>query len=486
MSAYNYLAENKFFRRIPDVIAIGMVAFFSGAYLKLAFRNYHYFETGIDLGAYTLALNNLSHFRLPFDTFKNMVMWGDHAHFIISLIAPIFRLIPDARVILAIQALSVTLTGWALYKIAKSLINNPLFSLSLLYAYLAFIGTQYALNTDFHPSVLTGAAIIWFFYGIHFEKRWITILALALGLMTREDAPPIYFMIGAYLMFRKRWKLAFATMVISAVYFCVVAYGIMPIWTKDNAVLTYLDAGDKDPYNVIRGFFVYPKAIFENMFDNETKRSTIKSIYGSFGYLSLLSPLTYLGSLPILFSRFTSPHEYRWALNNYSNANILPIIAIGAIYGAENIIKVIRRIKPRYLPFFVSSLLGIALIYATHAVAWSDPKIPLNFSNEKHIMPDNLIAEHEDAVKKANEIIPQEAPIAVSSGFTARFAATRRQVQIYPEIDKVDWLVLSAYANPWPFSRDEMKHEIKILQKDKNFEEIWYKKGTYIFKRIGR
>ena len=28
-----------------------------------------------------------------------------------------------------------------------------------------------------------------------------------------------------------------------------------------------------------------------------------------------------------------------------------------------------------------------------------------------------------------------------------------------------------------------MKHELKVILKDKEYEQVWYKKGAYIFKR---
>jgi len=553
-------------KKIPlgDLVAIVLVAIFSFLYIKLGFSNYRYFETGLDLGGYTQALFNLSHFRLPFNTFKNMVMWGDHAHFIIALFAPFYRLFPDARLLLIIQALSVTMAGWPLYKISRLLIKNVLFSLAILYAYLAFIGSQYALNFDFHPSVLTGVVIIWFFYGLHFKKKHIFWVAFVLGLMTREDAPPIFFMIGFYLFLasllkqiyyfiirkvretdsrfraglyhalkrvvgehlcvlpreRNSWAgtearpyenqsdvvsrvseksaiiTALTIMIISFTYFCVVAYVVMPLWTKDHAALTYLDSDQKDPYNVVRGFFQYPKAIFQNMTDTTVKRTTIKTLFSSFGYLSLFSPLTYISSLTIFYSRFASPDSYRWVINNYSNSNILPILAIGAIYGVANIKRMMSWIfslltrknsHTEYIKkIFLSItpvLFAILLVYSVQINAWADKKAPLYFSHEKHVMHEDLIPAHEDAVKKVAEIIPKDDMIAVSGGFTAHLA-NRLKIQNYPDINNsTKWLVLSSFTYSWPFSEGSMKHELKVILKDPEFKQVWYEKGAYIFQR---
>lgn len=484
-----------------DWLAILLIAIFTTQYFGMVFSNYRFFETGLDLGAYAQALFNLSHFRLPFDTFKNMVMWGDHAHFIIALLAPVYRLFPDARVLLIAQVLVVTLSGYPLYKIAQKLLNSPLLGLAFLYAYLAFIGTQYALNVDFHPSVLTGGFILWFIYAWHFEKKILFWFSLVLGLLTREDAPPIFFMLGLFyllqqigIIIRAKFKkqvfskktlfLWLSVMIISFSYFCLVAYVIMPKWTRGGTTLAYLDTGNKDPYSVVRGFFVYPKAIFQNMTDTAVKRNTLNTIFSSFGYLPAFTPFTYLSGITIFYSRFASPNEYRWAINNYSNGNILPILAVGGIYTASYVFWLLNKLRLDKLKIIFILLISVLLIASTQKNAWGDKKAPLYQAREKHLMPADLVSEHANAIKDALEIIPQQDTVAVSSGFTARFA-NREKLQLYPEINNsTQWLVVSSFVNPWPVAPGSMKHEIKVIQSDKNFSQVYYNKGTYIFKRI--
>jgi len=98
-------------------------------------------------------------------------------------------------------------------------------------------------------------------------------------------------------------------------------------------------------------------------------------------------------------------------------------------------------------------------------------------------MPDDLIPAHEKVVKKVDEIIPKDDMIAVSGGFTAHLA-NRLKIQNYPDINNsTKWLVLSSFAYSWPFSEGSMKHELKVILGDREFEQVWYEKGAYIFKR---
>lgn len=468
---------------LASLFAFLLITVFSSLYVFMTFQNYRYFETGLDLGGYVQALYRLSNFQLPFNTFKGQVMWGDHAHFIIALLAPVYRFFPDARVLLLTQALAVTTAGWALFKISQSVIKSSFFSLAVLYSYLAFIGTQYALNFDFHPSTLTGAAILWFFYGLHFEKKWIWLLSLVLGLTTREDAPPIFFMIGFYLLLRRQWKVGLFVMFLSAIYFTVVAYFVMPLWTDKGAVLSYLDTDKKDPIGVAKEIFKHPKTIIQNTFDTSEKVKTITTLFSSFGYLPLFAPLTYLSGFPIFFSRFNSPNEYRWLINNHSNANIVPILALGALYGAAVFYKIVNMFKIPLLRPLLSFTLSILLIVSVQTNAWNDKKAPLKFK-ERHEMPEDLISEHELAISKVKELIPAEDMISVSSGFTSRLA-NRDKIQNYPDMtSETKWLILSPFVNTWPYSNGVMRHDVQVMREDKNFELAWYHKGTYFFRRV--
>ncbi len=472
----------------PKEVALWLlIAVFSFAYLLLGWQNYIRFDTGLDLGGYTQAFFNLSHGRLPFNTFKNMVMWGDHAHFILTIFTPLYWLFPDARTILAIQALSVTTAAWPLYRISQKITGSWVFSFGIVYAFLAFIGIQYALDFDFHPSVLTGVALVWMMYGIVCEKPIVYWIVFALGLTTREDAAPIFFMVGLYLLFRKKWLFGGLTMALSAAYFLLVAYVVMPLWTPENQVLTYLDNNeDKDVWNVIRGFFFYPDAILQNMFDSEVKIRTMYVLFASFTLLPLLSGFTFLGAAPILYSRFNSGQEYRWVIENHSNANILPILAIGAIFAVGNIRYVMKRLKFERYEQAVMIALGLALVLAVHATAWTDPKIPLRrVFSDTFIEKSASVETRYNALEEVKKRIQGDESVSANSGLLAHLG-NRRGLYNYPEMpEDVDWVVLmTEYGDPWPLTHAQVKREIQVMKKDPRFELVWDTNNIFAFHRI--
>src|SRR3989344_3343851 len=115
-----------------------LISVFSLAYIRLAWSNHFIFRTGEDLAHYGQTLWHLSHGRLPYSSFKGFVLWGDHGHFIMAFLAPFYRLWPDVRLLLAVQALAVTTAGWAVYRVAHALLKNKFFANAALFSYVSF------------------------------------------------------------------------------------------------------------------------------------------------------------------------------------------------------------------------------------------------------------------------------------------------------------------------------------------------------------
>lgn len=470
---------------LVDCIPWILIGFFSVAYIRLALHNHFIFRTGEDLAHYGQSLWHLSHGRLPYSSFKGFVLWGDHGHFIITLLAPFYRLLPDVRLLLYVQALAVTLSGWAVYRVAADLVKSKFFGNAALFSYLSFVGIQYALNFDFHPSVLTAAALCWAMYGLYFKNYWVYWVALALGLITREDAGPIFFLIGVYEILTRRWKIGLLSATISAAVFLLVVYQIMPIWTPDGVPLTYLNEENKGFSHIVISMLKYPKVYLENMFDTAVKRSTINTLFASFSYLPLLSPFTYITSASIFFSRFVNTDDYRWAIDNHSNANILPLLVFGAIFAAATLRRGVARLtNGNKYSNLVVILLGVALIASTILTSWTSLKIPLpNLMRPNQPVTPIPVARAESFKVAVAQLIKPDDKVSSSSGMTGHLSH-RWELYNFPYgLDKADVVIVSLRINTWPLKRDEMAQEVNKLRKDDTWEQVWNQDEILVFRR---
>ncbi len=470
-----------------DSIPLILIAVFSLAYIRLALANHFIFRTGEDLAHYGQALWHLSYGRLPYSSFKGFVLWGDHGHFILALLAPFYRLVPDVRALLYLQALAVTTSGFAVYKVAQALLKNKFFANAALFSYLSFIGIQYALNFDFHPSVLTGVAIAWALYALHFKKWYLYWVVVGLGLLTREDAGPIFFLLGVYIICTRRWKVGLATAALSLAAFLVIVYQLMPLWTPDNVALIYFDDDNKDFWHIVGNLAKYPHVYWENMFDTDIKRSTIHTLFASFGYLPLLSPFTYLTSASIFFSRFATGSDYRWALDNHSNANILPLLCFGAIYAASTIRRGVGKLVQKNTAKYQSVtaiILGIVLIVATLLNSWVKPAFPLRQLTAANQPITPIPAARAASFKEAvRTIITPDDAVSASAGLTADLSH-RQEIYNFPgSEEKSDVIIVSLRINTWPLKRDEMAVAIAKLKKDPTWEKVWDRDEILVFRR---
>jgi uncharacterized membrane protein len=470
--------------RLALVIPWLLIALFSAAYVTLSLTYYHYFWTSVDLAGYAQALYHLGNLELPFNSFKGYVMWGDHAHFILVGLAPLYRLVPDPRLLLVVQVLAVTTAGWALWRVAEDMLKNHWLPHVLLIAYLSFIGIQYALSLDFHSTVLTGALLAWALYAYHFKKWRLYWPLLIAGLTTREDAPTIFFMLGLWMLLRRQWKVGLTTALISTVYFLIVAYAVMPLWTPEHAALTYLDFPDKDPYHILRLVVLYPFVLLQNMFDTPQKIHTAHTLILSFGYLPLLSPFTYLLAAPIFFARFLSPNDYRWLITNHSNANILPVLAWGALFGTTFLLRLLRPLRQSYVRPLVLWLVSVILLTGVWITAWYPRTAPLRvLATDFNSLPAESNKIQREALGAIKKSLPLEDEVAASGGLLAHLANRPRLVS-YPDISAgTRWIILSSSVNPWPLNRDTTEHAITQLQKDPQWEAVHTKADIWVFKK---
>lgn len=462
-------------------LAIGI---FFVAYTRLALLNYYRFDVGLDLGAYAQAMHQLSQGHMPFSSLRHLVMWGDHAHFILIGLAPFYWLWPDARLLLIVQVLAITTSAWPLYQLTQRFMQSRGAALALLLSYLSFVGIQYALDFDFHPSVLTAAAISWAVYALYEKSWWLYGASVFLGLLTREDAPPIFFLLGLWALLTRRWKVGLITMAVAAAYFLTAAYVLMPLWSPENVPLLYLDSEDKSIYGIVHSLVAHPIVMLQNMFDAKAKVRTIITLFAAFAFTPLLTPFTFITSASIFVSRFTSVHDYRWVLTNHSNANILPLLAYGALFG----ILRARRLAERFLSIrhqMAVPTLTVLLLTSCYFTAWRDPDGPLRaMLTPGRREPATVLQHRHEAFEKLAAAIPAQASLSASTGFTAALG-NRQQLYAFPDQEnEVEWLLLSTRVDTWPQRPEETKARILELRTDPRWQLVWSGYDVYGFRRV--
>ena len=459
----------------------------TAVYARISWIEYANLRNGIDLGTYTQILSNLSSFQHfpPYNSILGTYAWGDHAHFIMVLLSPLFAIYPHDITPILLQLVAITTSAWTLFDIAHRRFKNLFFSYAILFSYLLFFGIQYALSFDVHANVFTAAALSWLFWA-HYNKKYIPYWTmLGLALITREDAALFCVALGIYCMIfeQKQEKIRGAiTVVVSAIYFLIVCYGIMPSLQSHNTVLAYfdVDTSSKTPFDIINTLSRHPVKILQNMVDSSVKIRTIKNTFGSFGLLPLASPFTYLAVAPNFIARFLSGEQQRWDMKLHYSASLASILSYGAILGTAVvshllylIIGRIQKLKKRTLELYATSLCAIALIYGTYSVSLHDIDLPIHqLIAHKNAEIDPYAQAMRSRLDTLAQSIPESDSIATISSFVPVLAA-RPNIHNISNItsDSADWIILSNRFTAWPLSRSDVNTAIHLVRQNSNYTE---------------
>ncbi len=458
-------------------------------------------RNGIDLGTYTQLAYKLSFTSEfpPYNTILGQTAWGDHAHFIMLVIAPLYKIYPDAITLLFIQLLAITTSAYALYRIAHDAGRNYFFSYAVLISYLFFFGVQYAIDFDFHTNVFTAAFLAWMFWAFHFKKPIAYWIFFALTLITREDAPLFCMMFGLYLLVFQ-WKKAriqgLLTLLLAAAYFSVVVYYLMPMWQEAGVPLAYFDVhtSSKTPLDIAWAILGHPIAMLQNMFDTSVKIRTLHNLPASFGYLSLFSPLTYLMAAPNILARFLSGEPQRWAMKLHYSASLVSILSYGSILGtiflsraAAYLISLRWKIKERRVRMWVTSIAALALLAGTYTVSMRDVDLPLHSLNsERYPRLVTYNRQAADVARSFAKLVPQGDSVATISAFVPMFS-NRNEIYNFPDQakdPKADWVILSNQFAAWPFSVKEVNTAIQEMRANESYETVVEYANVFVYKRV--
>lgn len=157
-------------------------------YSALSIQRHNHFQSGaFDLGIFDQAVWQYSHFIYPYNTVKELFILGDHLTLTLPLLAPLYWIWSDVRMLLIFQAVWISLSSLAVYGIARKRSLSFFVAFSIAFSYSIFYGIQSAVLFDFHPVVIGVGLLAWLAYFLESGKRKLFIVTLVLLLLTQEN-----------------------------------------------------------------------------------------------------------------------------------------------------------------------------------------------------------------------------------------------------------------------------------------------------------
>lgn len=395
-----------------------------------------------DVTVFDQAIWHLSHFQIPESTVRNISnLWGDHFHPILILLAPLYWLKSDVRVLLLAQALLISLGAWPIYQIAKFKLKSHFLAFTFAFCWLFYLGIQHALSFGFYPETL---AITFLGYAIYFiikDRKWLFLLFALLAMMCKENIALYIFALSVYFFFFERKKIGLISGAVSLIWFALAPKIVAHI----GGAYIYFFYGQlgQNFIGVVKTILTNPVYVLKTMINPAVKVDTMLYFFMPLAFLPFLTPF-FIVLLPNLAEKFLSSNPLLWQMGFHYAAGISTFLFVGAIYGAEKILKknYFKKIPVNKIAFMGTLILMLNFLVFLHASG------PLSSLFRKNYWKSSLDPE----ITVAYKYIPNDASLSVQNTLGPGLGH-REKIYLWDENPaKGDYILLSWKYSTYPLS----------------------------------
>jgi uncharacterized membrane protein len=442
---------------------------FGSIYSLISIVNHYYFRTSaLDLGLYTNALYDYSHFQWNDSlTFKSVPenLLADHFDLYLILFSP-FSLIFGSYTLIIIQIIAILFGGLGVYYFFKSIQSR--LALQAMIFFLSFFAIYSALSFDYHSNVVAAMLVPWFILSIKRENYSVAFVFFMLILIAKENMALWTMFICFALMFdyyknKKSLKFLFVLIGLSLLYYISIIHFVMPALSNNGIYphFHYSSLGSNS-YEAVKYLIAHPidsiGLLFKNHtgdeFGNFVKLEFHLIVLFSGGFLLLLKPNYLIMLIPVYFQKLFHDYTSMWSIADHYSIELTPVIAIGCFL-------VISRFTHKKMRNMWSYILIVLAIISTIRVmdntVYYTNKANIRFYKSYHYKKPY-------EVKIVHEFlrgIPSDAPVSVQSSFLPHVALRDKAYQ-FPLIHDAEYIILSPNESSYPL--DEQSYNIKVKE----------------------
>src|SRR5258706_6470611 len=113
---HRYAMKQFFLEKNIVRLLVVWICVLSVLYATLSIVRHNHFQSGgFDLGLYDQEVWQYSRFLWPYNSVKERFILGDHLTLTLPLVAPLFWIWNDVRMLLILQAVAVSMSAYAVY-----------------------------------------------------------------------------------------------------------------------------------------------------------------------------------------------------------------------------------------------------------------------------------------------------------------------------------------------------------------------------------
>jgi uncharacterized membrane protein len=277
------------------------------------------FDTGIQ----DQLIWQLAHFR-DFSTVLGVPFFGNHASFGFFLLVPLAWLGAGPNAWNVINAVALAACAPILYVIARDRFGRPWVSAAVGLVWLAQPSVQWWVQEGFHPECVALPFLFatWLFGqrivrrladAVPVERRlkWWFGLSFVGTIIWKEDLALALVGMGLVWAIRRHWRLGLGVAAAAALWFAVFGAWMVPHAAGGTVYGgIYGDLGNT-PTQVVTTSVAHPSRLVDRWGDNDALAYSSR-LHQSFGYVAVLSPVTWLIGAPQWFVDISSTANFTW------------------------------------------------------------------------------------------------------------------------------------------------------------------------------
>lgn len=375
-------------------------------------------SSAYDLGIYSQVVWNTSQGDLFASSLEVNNFLGDHVAPVLLLLAPLYWLWPDARMLLIVQAIALCLGAIPVYWISQRLTTRGQQAtasfLPLLFAlvYLLYPALGFMNRFDFHTIVLATPVLLFAWSAWDRGRDRLATILILLALACNEEVGLTVLAWGLYLMLvKKQRKLGLSWAVLGLTWSLVAFFVIIPAFrgASNDVNLRYAWLGS-DVGDILRTLLTRPGYVLQTQFGDGLRPQFLLKLLLPVGFLALLSPAILAIGLPCLGYNLLSSIPSQSSIYFHYIAPLIPFVMIAAAHGANRLQTRLSLSRVQWVT--AGWLIGCTLL----AWAWDNPFTQLVddpyygvYTLERH--PD------QSAFAGASDLVPPQVSVATTMAY---------------------------------------------------------------------
>jgi len=382
-------------------LALGVtLAVFVAAFVGATWTAHTRFGTyGFDLGIYDQATWLLSRGRAPFVTIRGLDLLGQHAAYIMVLVAPLYRLWADPRLLLLLQVLFLALPALVVYRLGARHLGHPAAGLAVAVAYLAYPGVQWAISWQFHPEAIAAGLLALAALAADGRRHRAMAVWLALAALCGEEVGLIVAGFGLLLVMGRHRAVGWRTAGAGLAWFLVATYVLEPLHAGRATRLFETDYGiaGTGPQALLRALPAMAGHALQTGLANDGLFYLLL-VFLPLAFLPLLAPRWLLAAAPPLLLNLAAVQPEHHQLRFHYLATAAPLLAAGAVAG-------LARVRSARRPLLAPLL--VLLVVVAGYTSWRYGPAP--WARDPVAVP---AAAADQARRHALALVPEGAPVS--------------------------------------------------------------------------